>query len=290
MLINSLEQLKSLFNNCINFNDSQINSFQFDSRLVTPGDVFIALKDVRDGHDFIQSAIKNGAVACIVEKADSSLNIPQFVVDNTWQALNQIASFNRSNYNGKVIAITGSCGKTTNKEMLMHCLDNNYATQGNFNGLLGLPITMSHLNEKSDYAIFELGTDEMGNLNKLTNLAKPDIAVVTSIGPAHLEYFKSINNIIEEKLSIANGLSESGCLIIPFELAEKVKNDCRKVTVSLEDNNADSYINNINENVINAIIDKQNISFKLTDLSSHKIYNALLVLTIIKQLDRKSVV
>ncbi|HAG52974.1 MAG TPA: hypothetical protein DCL21_04215 [Alphaproteobacteria bacterium] len=283
MLFNSLEKLKSIFEVTNYKEDKKVRSFQFDSRLIEAGDVFVALKAERDGHDFMQAAIEKGAIAIIVEDEKPELAIPQFKTKNTWQALELIAEQSRKAFKGKTIAVTGSCGKTTIKQMLLHSLNNCYATEGNFNGLLGLPITLTHLTQDSDYAVLELGTDEMGNLDKLTSLAKPDFAIVTSIGPAHLQMFKTINNIITEKLSVANGLSENGSLIIPHEYLDRAKELTTKdiLTVSLTDNQASAYVISTEGNNVKASINNQELTFSLEDTSSHKLINALIVLTLL---------
>lgn len=286
MIFNSLSKLKELFE-CINYTtDNEIKGFQFDSRLVKAGDIFVALKAERDGHNFINNAIEKGAIGVIVEDIQTNLSIPQFKTNNTWLALELIAQKSKAAFNGKTIAITGSCGKTTNKQMLLHCLDNCYATEGNFNGLLGLPYTLAHINENADYVVLELGTDDFGNINKLTNLAKPNIAIVTSVGPAHLEMFKTIENIVTEKLSIANGLSENGCLIIPHEYLSQT-NYKKTLTFSINDTNAYAYISKIKANNVTAIINNKILNFTLVDTASHKLTNALTILITLEQLGFK---
>jgi UDP-N-acetylmuramoyl-tripeptide--D-alanyl-D-alanine ligase len=285
-MFNSLSKIKELFE-CINYTtDKEVTGFQFDSRLIKTGDVFVALKAERDGHEFINKAIEQGAIAAIVEDIQENLSIPQFKTNNTWLALELIAQKSKAAFNGKTIAITGSCGKTTNKQMLLHCLNNCYATEGNFNGLLGLPYTMAHLNQNADYAVFELGTDDFGNIDKLTTLAKPDIAIVTSVGPAHLEMFKTIENIVIEKLSIANGLSENGCLIIPHEYLNQT-NYKNTFTFSINDTNAYAYISKIEGNNVTAIINNNLLNFTLIDTASHKLTNALTMLITLEQLGFK---
>lgn len=287
MLINSLEKLSKLFTTFNYNNNLDIRSFQFDSRLIKEGDVFVALKAERDGHDFIEAAITKGAIACLVEDENLNINIPQFKYKDTWQALELIANKSREEYKGITIAVTGSCGKTTVKQMLLHSITNCYATEGNFNGLLGLPITLSHLNQSSKHCVLELGTDAIGNINKLTNMAKPDIAILTSIGPAHLEMFKTINNIIDEKLSIANGLSKNGIFIIPHEHLNRALEITNHVplTFSINDTNAYAYIKNINGNTITSVINNEEIIFNLHDTASHKLVNALILLITLTKLE-----
>lgn len=284
MLFNTLEKLSTIFECVGNTKNNEIKSFQFDSRLIEQGDVFIALKAERNGHDFIPAAIKNGAIAVIVENLQDNLPIPQFKTNDTWQALELIAEKSRLNFAGKTLAVTGSCGKTTIKQMLLHSLDNSYATEGNFNGLLGLPITLTHLKQSASYAVLELGTDEIGNINKLTNLAKPDIAIVTSVGPAHLEMFKTINNIVTEKLSIAGGLSESGILVIPHEYKDRADNTKKILDFSEHNNQAYAYIDLIENHKVTAKIGQQNIVFELEDTASHKLTNALIIFIVLEQL------
>lgn len=285
MKFNSLEKLKTLFNECVNYSkDETIKSFKFDSRLIEAGDVFVALKAERDGHDFIPAAIKQGAIAAIVEDVNPKLNIPQFKTANTWQALELIAEKSRTEFKGKTIAVTGSCGKTTIKQMLLHSLNNSYATEGNFNGLLGLPLTLSHLNQNADFSILELGTDEIGNMAKLTNLAKPDLAIITSIGPAHLEMFKTVSNIVTEKLSIANGLAKNGSLIMPYEYLDKAPEDKNILTFSIHNNQANAYIDLIENHKVTALVNGNKVVFSLEDTASHKLSNALIILLTLEQL------
>lgn len=284
MLFNTLEKLSVLFE-CFGCKENkEIKSFKFDSRLIEKGDVFIALKAERDGHHFIDAAIKNGAIAIIVEQLQENISIPQFKTANTWQALELLAEKSRLNFMGKTLAVTGSCGKTTIKQMLLHSLSNSYATEGNFNGLLGLPITLTHLKQNADYAILELGTDEIGNISKLTNLAKPDIAIVTSIGPAHLEMFKTISNIVTEKLSIAEGLNDNGVLVIPYEYKNKADHSKNILDFSEYNNQAYAYIDLIENHKVTAKIGEQSVVFDLEDTASHKLTNALIIFIVLEQL------
>lgn len=284
MLFNSLEKLKTVFE-CVNYTeDKNINSYEFDSRNIQQGDVFVALKAERDGHDFIAKAVENGATAAIVEEINPNFNIPQFKVDNTWQALELLGNKSRAIYKGKTIGVTGSCGKTTVKDMLSHCLENSYATKRSFNGLLGLPVTLTHLNQNSDYAILEMGTDAFNQIQKLTHIAKPEIAIITSIGPTHLETFGTVSNIVKEKFSIAEGLPSNGKIIIPHEYLSKAPEGITVFDFSLYNNKAYAYIDLIENHKVTAKIGNQFIVFELADTASHKLTNALIVFITLEQL------
>ncbi|MCP4356109.1 MAG: UDP-N-acetylmuramoyl-tripeptide--D-alanyl-D-alanine ligase [Proteobacteria bacterium] len=282
MLFNSLEKLKQILPNCVNYKNKPIAGIQFDSRKIKEGELFVALKDIRDGHDFVNSAVENGACACLVEREFSDLDIPQFVVEDSWKGLHKIGNEARKVYNGKVISVTGSSGKTTVSNMIKSCLENSYSTYKNYNGLLGLPVTLAHMDQTSDFAVLELGSDNIGNINILTNLAKPDVAIVTSIGPAHLENFKTIDNIIDEKLSIANGLSENGILIVPHDLKAKATaiTNKRVLSISLTDSQADCFAESISEDKIIAKINNKEMEFKPSDISEHRVFNSILTLCV----------
>lgn len=288
ILFDTLTKLQKLFPETYNSPEElQVNKFKFDSRQVDKGDVFIALKAERDGHNYISAAAANQAALCIVESYCPDCGIPQLVVDDTWSALNQLAKTNREYYRGKVISITGSCGKTTVKSMLSEVLPNSYSTYKNFNGLLGLPITLANLDHSTDYAILEMGTDAIGNIRKLTNLAQPNIAVVTCIAEAHIEAFKTKENIIAEKLSIANGLKDGGVFIIPHEYKQYAKEitDFTPLTISVHDSEANCYASKITAEKIVANINGKIIDLHLPDMTEHKIYNALVVLCVIDSLN-----
>ena len=182
------------------------NSIEFDSRLCKKGSFFIPIKGKRDGHLFIEDAIKRGAVGVICEKFTQKHFSGAIVrVKNTFEAFKRIADYRRKKFSGTTIGITGSVGKTTTKELLSKFLNTFKETHKNvlsYNNLLGVLHTLSNLNESAEFYVQELGTNAPGEIEELSKFVKPDISVITSIEPAHLEGFGSYENLLKEKISI----------------------------------------------------------------------------------------
>lgn len=176
-----------------------------DTRSIVAGDLFIALRGEHyDAHDFLPTAVEKKAVAVVVEE-ECALSVPRLVVEDTVLALGAIAEFYRESFLGEVIAITGSCGKTTVKGMLHSILSlegDCIATQGNYNNHIGVPLTLFRLSLQAKYAIIEAGTSGPGEIAYLTQLIKPDVSLVTNVMPAHLEGLGSVSRIAEEKSHI----------------------------------------------------------------------------------------
>lgn len=185
-----------------------IRGFCYDSRNLKAGDMFVALKTARrDGHCFIGAAQAKGAVAALVSAACPSIDLPQLLVDDTLAGLGDLAMGHRDNSSATVVGVTGSCGKTTFKDLLFHALGGKpdaWSTQGNLNNRIGVPITLLGIPVgECRYAIIEAGISERGEMEALASIIDPDIAVITSIGPAHLEGLGSLKGIAEEKGRLA---------------------------------------------------------------------------------------
>ena len=194
-----------------------------DTRTIRPGDLFVALKAKRDGHEFINSAFENGAVAALVDHIPESLDtsFPLLVVPDVMEALRAMARFARNRFRGKVIAVTGSVGKTSTKDMLNTILTDQGQTHSSFasyNNHWGVPLTLTRMKEDADYAVIEIGMNHPGEIAPLSILANPDIALIISVAPAHLAAFKSIEGIAQEKASIAKGLKGDGSIIINCDI------------------------------------------------------------------------
>jgi UDP-N-acetylmuramoyl-tripeptide--D-alanyl-D-alanine ligase len=169
--------------------DVKVTGFNADSRSVKPGEVFVAIKGENfDGNDFIQSAVDKGASAIIVAK-DFNCSVPVIKVNNTLLFVQEMACHLRSKMTLPIVAITGSAGKTTTKDLLasiLHSYKNTLATVGNFNSLLGMPLTMLNLRDSHQYGVFEIGASASGEITKLARMLRPNIAIITNIGRAHL--------------------------------------------------------------------------------------------------------
>lgn len=188
-----------------------------DSRNVKRGDLFVAIKGYRlDGHRFVGKAAKKGAKGVVVSRL-LPVALPQIKVRDTTLALGQMGRAQRLQWEGPVVAVTGSVGKTTVKDMTAHLLSGTYRVlkaQGNLNNQWGLPLTLLGLTRKHEAAVVELGINHPGEMERLSEIARPDVTIVTAVGEAHLGFFKSRRHLAEEKKKIAAGLREGGIKIL----------------------------------------------------------------------------
>ncbi|MEW5895134.1 MAG: UDP-N-acetylmuramoyl-tripeptide--D-alanyl-D-alanine ligase [Candidatus Omnitrophota bacterium] len=189
-----------------------------DSRCVKKGSIFLAIKGVnQDGHDFIDEAVKKGAAAIIVSKEIRGLeNICIILVNDTTRALGALGATHRLKFNYPVIAITGSAGKTTTKELIFSVLSIKYRVlknKGSFNNHWGVPLTLLSMDDSYSAAVLELGTNNPGEIRYLTGLVRPEIVVLTNIGPCHLKGLKTVRDVYREKRSILDGLKSSGGVV-----------------------------------------------------------------------------
>ncbi|MCL5289576.1 MAG: UDP-N-acetylmuramoyl-tripeptide--D-alanyl-D-alanine ligase [Bacillota bacterium] len=206
-----------------------------DSRRTKNGDLFVALKGRQaDGHEFVAKALEQGAAALLVSQKiqDVPAGVPAVLVTDTLQALQQLAVHNRARLNIPVVAVTGSNGKTSTKDMIASVLNTRYntlKTEGNYNNELGLPLTLLNLTEKHEAAVVEMGMRGPGEIDFLARLAKPTGAVITNIGEAHLERLGSVKNIALAKTEMLEHIGEAGFAILnadsPFlrELASRCR-------------------------------------------------------------------
>ncbi|SEL12305.1 UDP-N-acetylmuramoyl-tripeptide--D-alanyl-D-alanine ligase [Carnobacterium iners] len=198
----------------------EINNVGFDSRKLSAHSLFVPLVSENDGHSFIAQAIDQGAVATFWSNPleDAPTDIPVIQVADTLRALQDLAEYYLNKIHPKVIGITGSNGKTTTKDMTEAVVSSQYRvhkTQGNFNNHIGLPITILEMPQDTEVIILEMGMNHAGEIKVLSNLAKPDIAIITMIGESHIEYLGSREGIADAKMEIISGLKETGILIIP---------------------------------------------------------------------------
>jgi UDP-N-acetylmuramoyl-tripeptide--D-alanyl-D-alanine ligase len=197
--------------------DAPFSRVVTDSRSDCTGGLFVALRGERfDGHAFIPQAVANGAVAALVERP-LALDLPQWVVDDTRLGLGRLASAWRGRLPGRILAITGSNGKTTCKEMVAAILAQTgsvRATQGNLNNDIGLPLTLLCARDE-DWLVIEMGANHPGEIGYLTDVARPQAALITGAGRAHLEGFGSVEGVARAKGEIARGLPPEGTFVVP---------------------------------------------------------------------------
>lgn len=198
-----LSELYKILNLDFNSEDLFINHIVTNSNEVNKGDIFLC---INTGYKYIDEAIKNGCVGIIInEDILVNYNILTIKVKDTIKTLGLIATYIRNKYKGTVIAITGSMGKTTTKELLGHVLskyDKTLVSEGSNNNHIGIPNLLLKLNNEYKYVVLELGTNHVGEIKYLTDITKPDISIITNIGYSHIGNFKTIENILKEKLNI----------------------------------------------------------------------------------------
>jgi len=194
--------------------DWEATGISIDSRTVAPGDLFVALSAARDGHDFVADALARGAVAALVSKVPDGVDPARLlIVPDVLDGLADLGRAARARTSAKVVAVTGSVGKTTVKEMLRVTLGaqgRTHAAEASFNNHWGVPVTLARMPADTEYAVIEIGMNAPGEIAPLARLAQPDVAVVTTVAPAHLEAFGVIEGIAHEKASIYDGLAPGG--------------------------------------------------------------------------------
>ncbi|MBL4874693.1 MAG: UDP-N-acetylmuramoyl-tripeptide--D-alanyl-D-alanine ligase, partial [Rhodobacteraceae bacterium] len=192
--------------------DWSASGVSIDTRSLQKGDIFVALQDVRDGHDFVAQALANGAAAAMVSRIPEGVSpyAPLLIVDDVLQGLEALATNARARTNAKVIAVTGSVGKTGTKEMLRLALSNQgkvHAAEKSYNNHWGVPLTLARMPVDTDYAVIEIGMNHAGEIAPLSRLTKPDVAVVTNVAAVHMAAFANVEDIAREKASVIEGLS-----------------------------------------------------------------------------------
>ena len=199
----------------------KFHAISINSKKIKKDDIFIAIKGLNfDGHDYINEAFKNGAIAAIISD-EEKISKNTILVNDTKKSLADISSLFLMKFKPFVIGITGSNGKTTTKELIKSILDSNYgtnkilATQANYNNDIGLPLTIFNLNSEHSHIVLEMGMNHPKEISYLANIAPPNFAVITNIGEAHIENFKNREAIANEKKDILRNLKAEGTAILP---------------------------------------------------------------------------
>lgn len=266
-----------------------------DSRRRVKKALFIPITgDNFDGHNYIEQAFNNGAVAMLWNKekplpAFLPADFPVYFVANTLTALQELAAHYRNEINPKVIGITGSNGKTTTKDLVAAMVNATYRThytQGNFNNHIGLPLTILSMNRNTEVLVLEMGMSDFGEIERLSEIARPDYAIITNVGESHIEFLGSRNGIAKAKMEITKGLKDNGMIIIDGdeELLGPIHNQNNTITCGFGKNN-DVVINRVE-------INYKETAFQLSDgttytvplLGKHHAKNATFAITIGEQL------
>jgi len=267
--------------------DEILTGLSTDTRKIKNGELFVAIKGEKfDGHSFILDAVSKGAGAVLVQDGgitNANFKLPDvcFIsVDDSVRALGDIGNFHRSRFNIPIISIIGSNGKTTTKEMIASILSKKLNALKNFgteNNNIGVPLTLMRLNSEHNVAVLEMGTNHLGEIRRLSEIARPTIAIITNIGPSHLEYLEDIDTVLKAKVEILERMNSGSKLILNAddEYLRKIKTDIKTVWFGFG-KDADFYADKIN-------LEPEGINFRLNGkwdislgvLGRHNVYNAL---------------
>lgn len=266
-----------------------------DDRTIKKGDLFIAIiGDKFDGHNFIENAIRKGAYGIIVSNKMLANKYKALLVKDTKKALKQIAKFSRSRFKGITIAITGSSGKTSTKYLLSETLKNfgkTHHTNQNNNNLIGLSLTLSRLHDDYNYCVLELGMNNAGEIRNLTEIALPDIALITNISSSHIQNFKNQKEIAHEKSEIFSKLNKNCVAIINSDtswneyLIKKAKKVSAKIHLFGHSKYANTKITKLADEKEGSTISYDKIkNWHLTNLNTTQALNAIATISVIKEL------
>ena len=275
-----------------------IEDYCNDTRKLQKDDMYIAIKGEKiNGNDFIEEALKKGAIGCITDEKIHESLIERYkdkvfiIVENTIKAIQEIARYKRNLYNIPVVAVTGSVGKTSTKDIIASVLKEKYdvlKTEGNFNNHIGLPLTILKLKEHTALVV-EMGMNHFGEISVLTSIAKPTIAAITNIGTAHIGILGSRENILKAKLEILEGLKPNGKVVINNDndlLNKWAKENNNNNIYTYGINNKSNYVaTDIVQTEIESDFKIDNLNIEINVPGEHFIYNALCAFTIGKLLE-----
>ncbi|MBY6058323.1 UDP-N-acetylmuramoyl-tripeptide--D-alanyl-D-alanine ligase [Leisingera daeponensis] len=205
--------------------DWAVSGLSIDTRTIEPGDMFVALKAARDGHDFVSQALEKGAGAALVSRVPDGVpaDAPLLIVDDVQAGLEALGRASRARAQAKVVAVTGSVGKTSTKEMLARMLSDQgrtHAAVASYNNHWGVPLTLARMPRDTEYAVIEIGMNHPGEIAPLAKQARPHVAMVTTVAAVHLEAFENVEGIAAEKAAIMEGLEPGGVAVLNADIAE----------------------------------------------------------------------
>ena len=273
-----------------------VQGVSIDTRKITTGNLYIPIQGDRfDGHSFVEKAIENGAVATLWKKnvKNPPVNIPVIFVEDTLEALQTLAKSYRDQLDVKVIGVTGSNGKTSTKDIVTSLLATKFKvqkTEGNFNNHIGLPLTILSLEENTEMAVLEMGMSGRGEIEFLSKLARPNAAIITNIGEAHLLDLGSRDAIAEAKLEIVTGLQDGGVFVYNGDeplLTNRVPSmNLAAETITFGDARANNYYpTSVTLQATGTYFkmnQDENVAFYLPVLGKHNVYNTLASMAIAK--------
>jgi UDP-N-acetylmuramoyl-tripeptide--D-alanyl-D-alanine ligase len=273
-----------------------VMGISIDSRTIAPGEAYFAIKgDVHDGHDFVEAAIKNGGGVAVVaqsHRAKFSGDLPLLVVPDVLAGLVDLAKASRARSHAKIIAVTGSVGKTSTKEALRTVLQaqgETHASAASFNNHWGVPLSLARCPESTQFAIFEIGMNHAGEIEPLVKLVRPHLAIITTVEPVHLEFFSGIEAIADAKAEIFTGLEPDGAAVLNIDnsqfarLSAKAKaSSVSRIVTFGENEKADARLLNValhgEWSAIHADLIGHDVTYKVGVPGRHMAMNSLAVL------------
>lgn len=270
----------------------------FDSREIAPGDLFVAMKGAQsDGHDFVERALAAGAAGVLVERP---VDGPHVLVEDSMDALVRLGAEGRRRSDAKVIGVTGSAGKTGTKEALFHAFDrismgHAHRSLKSYNNHVGVPLSLARMPQPTDFGVFEMGMNHAGELSALTRMVKPHVALVTTIAPAHIEYFGTEERIADAKGEIFEGLTGDAVAVLPYDsphikrLYAKASRHARRIVTFGEGDGADVRVTEQvptpgGGTLVTARLPKARLSFAVSAPGAHWVQNSLAVLAVVDAL------
>ncbi|MFK7751379.1 MAG: UDP-N-acetylmuramoyl-tripeptide--D-alanyl-D-alanine ligase [Sedimentitalea sp.] len=267
----------------------QAHGVSIDTRTLVPGDLFVALKDVRDGHDFVAQALEKGAAAALVSHIPEGVpeDAPLLVVPDVLGGLENLGRAARARTEARIVAITGSVGKTSTKEMLAEMLGDQgrtHASVASYNNHWGVPLTLARMPADTEFAVIEIGMNHPGEIAPLSRLTRPHVALITTVAPAHLEAFDDIAAIAVEKAAILDGLEIGGVAVLNNDIDTAAilmakTTDCRVRDIGFGVHGFDFVLKSVDLRdaitVVQATAHDQPLLFKLATRGRHFAMNAL---------------
>jgi UDP-N-acetylmuramoyl-tripeptide--D-alanyl-D-alanine ligase len=277
--------------------EQMVHGVSIDSRTLVPGNLFIPIIRIDDGHKYVQQAIEKGAAASLwqIDHGTPPTEIPIILVNDTLKALHSLAKAYRSQLRSKIIGVTGSNGKTTVKDMISSVLGNQhnvYKTFGNLNGEYGLPLSILEVKEDTEIIVLEMGMSNRGEISVLSEIAKPDIGIITMIGVSHLSTLGSKEEIAQAKLEILDGMNADGTFIfngdeplLVNELDHRLLPQKLKIITFGELKSNDYYTLSLEltPTSMDFTTNKHTLPFRLPLLGSHNVLNALAAIAVADQ-------
>ncbi|WP_298842348.1 UDP-N-acetylmuramoyl-tripeptide--D-alanyl-D-alanine ligase [uncultured Roseobacter sp.] len=278
--------------------DWEARGVSIDTRTLEAGDLFVALKDVRDGHEFVAQALQKGAAAAMVSHIPDGLpeNAPLLVVGDVLSALEDLGRAGRARMRGKVVGITGSVGKTSTKEMLLAMLSDQgraHASVASYNNHWGVPLTLARMPADTEFAVIEIGMNHPGEIAPLSKMARPHVALITTVAAAHLEAFEDITGIAVEKASILEGVVPNGIAVLNSDIETAAvllakAQDCRLRDIGFGEQGFDFRLLRAtvqgDSTVVQATMGQDPLLYKLSTPGRHFAVNALGALAVMAAL------